>query len=729
MGSRSRLLVTLCGWILIAAFLAILSRSSVLATVDYARQTGQPCSTCHTRPEGGGELTPVGVAYARGGYQWPVPEGLEVYTPSNWARTLRLIVGYLHVAVTAVWFGTIFYIHIVVKPQQLTTGIPRTEGFIGWISIAVVLVTGIGLTIFRYLETGSVFTGTFGTVFIIKLAQFALMVILAFIATVFLSRRLRQQKRPVQAPPSAPGEVTPETLPALDGKDGSRAVVAVEGRLYDVSESRLWRDGVHVKKHRAGQDLTEALKGAPHGAEVLDRMPAIGELGAAPAKAGPRRPPAMRIFIAFAYTNLVLLFGILLCVAWWKWGFSWRTESPPVPGPVQATISEPSSDCIACHSANEFLGAQIGEWRRSAHAQAQVGCYECHSAEASDPDAMAHNGYTVSVLVTPNDCAGCHVLEAEQFATSRHSRGGDILDSLDNVLGEQVEGLAAAVIGCQQCHGAPVEVLADGTLSTASWPNTGIGRINPDGSRGACSTCHTRHLFSVAVAREPDSCGNCHLGPDHPQKEIYEESKHGIAFVANREHMNLDAESWVLGQDYTAAPTCATCHMSAVPGISTDHDVGLRIAWTLRPVVSPRLEDWEEKRDRMAQTCRQCHSPGFYGNFFVQFDDAVDLYNVKFAIPAQQIMERLREAGALTDLDFDEQIEWTFFLLWHHEGRRARHGAAMMGPDYVQWHGFFEVADRFYNEFVPQAEALLPGVTQPFLQDEYHQWRMAGQRQ
>jgi hypothetical protein len=50
--------------------------------------------------------------------------------------------------------------------------------------------------------------------------------------------------------------------------------------------------------------------------------------------------------------------------------------------------------------------------------------------------------------------------------------------------------------------------------------------------------------------------------------------------------------------------------------------------------------------------------------------------------------------------------------------------AAMMRPDYVQWHGFFEVADRFYNEFVPEAEALLPGVTQPFLQEEYHQWRI-----
>jgi hypothetical protein len=107
----------------------------------------------------------------------------------------------------------------------------------------------------------------------------------------------------------------------------------------------------------------------------------------------------------------------------------------------------------------------------------------------------------------------------------------------------------------------------------------------------------------------------------------------------------------------------------------------------------------------------------------VQFDHAVDLYNEKFAQPAQAIMQRLRQAGKLTPLEFDEPIEWTFYLLWHHEGRRARHGAAMMGPDYVQWHGFFEVADRFYNELVPEAEALLPGVTESFLQEPYHQWR------
>ena len=141
-------------------------------------------------------------------------------------------------------------------------------------------------------------------------------------------------------------------------------------------------------------------------------------------------------------------------------------------------------------------------------------------------------------------------------------RPGHILESLDNLLAEVVEGnrgmvtagfpggnSAAAVNGCWQCHGSKVKVLEDGELDPATYPNTAIGRINPDGSEGSCSACHSRHGFSAALAREPDNCGKCHLGPDHPQKEIYEESKHGIAFKAYRDEMNLDSSKWVVGED------------------------------------------------------------------------------------------------------------------------------------------------------------------------------------
>ena len=65
--------------------------------------------------------------------------------------------------------------------------------------------------------------------------------------------------------------------------------------------------------------------------------------------------------------------------------------------------------------------------------------------------------------------------------------------------------------------------------------------MNLDGSLGSCSACHSRHDFSPRRARQPENCGKCHLGPDHPQKEIYEESKHGVAFRDLKDHMNLDA--------------------------------------------------------------------------------------------------------------------------------------------------------------------------------------------
>ena len=49
-------------------------------------------------------------------------------------------------------------------------------------------------------------------------------------------------------------------------------------------------------------------------------------------------------------------------------------------------------------------------------------------------------------------------------------------------------------------------------------------------------------------------------------------------------------------------------------------------------------------------------------------------------------------------------------------------GTAMMGPDYTQWHGFYEVAKAFYTEFIPEAERLEPGVTESVMKTDYHKW-------
>ncbi len=71
---------------------------------------------------------------------------------------------------------------------------------------------------------------------------------------------------------------TLEELRHYDGRDGRPSYVAWNGRVYDVTDSFLWRDGVHQVTHKAGQDLTEALNDAPHGGDLLERFPVVGVL-------------------------------------------------------------------------------------------------------------------------------------------------------------------------------------------------------------------------------------------------------------------------------------------------------------------------------------------------------------------------------------------------------------------------------------------------------------------
>ena len=109
----------------------------------------------------------------------------------------------------------------------------------------------------------------------------------------------------------------------------------------------------------------------------------------------------------------------------------------------------------------------------------------------------------------------------------------------------------------------------------------------------------------------------------------------------------------------------------------------------------------------MRQVCESCHAPDWVGAWYTQYDNLVNLYNDKFGRPSTELFQLARSTGLLTTTQFDEELEFTYFFLWHHEGRRARHGAAMMGPDYTQWHGMYEVAHRFYMEFVPQLREVI----------------------
>jgi predicted heme/steroid binding protein/uncharacterized membrane protein len=67
-------------------------------------------------------------------------------------------------------------------------------------------------------------------------------------------------------------------LEKYDGNDGRPVYVAYKGKVYDISNSKLWRNGLHMKRHHAGQDMTTAIQGAPHEPDLLERFPQVGTL-------------------------------------------------------------------------------------------------------------------------------------------------------------------------------------------------------------------------------------------------------------------------------------------------------------------------------------------------------------------------------------------------------------------------------------------------------------------
>ncbi|MDB9822317.1 multiheme c-type cytochrome [Deltaproteobacteria bacterium] len=363
-------------------------------------------------------------------------------------------------------------------------------------------------------------------------------------------------------------------------------------------------------------------------------------------------------------------------------------------------------NCVECHSI-ETPGI-YHDWKASIHAKVDVGCYKCHIAENDQLALKAHlENYKmpVSAVVSPKTCSGCHPQQAEEYDRSKHANTNDIIWEIDLWLNNDMNNSIERTTGCYACHGTVVKV-EDGKPIEGTWPNVGVGRINPDNSKGSCSSCHTRHRFSIVEARKPEACGQCHLGPDHPQIEIYFESKHGTLYNAEGPDWNWNPvnEDWEAGKHYRA-PTCASCHMSYADGITATHDVTERLSWetqaprTVRPenfTPYPAATDWQQERNKMKTVCRQCHSTTWAEDHFKNLDEVIRNYNEVYYDPAKKILDELYGDGlASKDKYFDEEIEWQFYELWHHEGRRARMGSAMMAPDYAWWHGFYELKHRF----------------------------------
>lgn len=386
---------------------------------------------------------------------------------------------------------------------------------------------------------------------------------------------------------------------------------------------------------------------------------------------------------------------------------------------VDRGLSEVAKECVDCHKTEQ--PGIINDWKDSRHGHVGVSCLDCHQVEKGDPTATQHETLVgtdvyVSVLVPPSTCARCHPVEVDQFNNSGHFRAYRQIipkDSLHALIFEHEGqsnsefGNATDETGCMQCHGTEIKMDTNNRPTSDTWPNMGMGSIYPNGSTGNCTTCHTRHKFSIAEARKPNSCASCHLGPDHPDIEIFENSKHGHLYLTDGDNWewNSAPDTWEPG-DYRG-PTCATCHMSGIGELKTTHNISERLYWNLwagasakrdsSDVLSPLLGDGDAGREKMKLVCSSCHTTLHTDNFFEQGDRAVQLYNVAYYAPATEMLNDLKDKQLLKENPWVDEFQIVYYHLWHHEGRRARQGAMMGGPDYAHWHGFFELQQDLYK--------------------------------
>ncbi len=443
-------------------------------------------------------------------------------------------------------------------------------------------------------------------------------------------------------------------------------------------------------------------------------------------------------------------------------------------------ISQETSACLDCHK--DFTPGIVADWQRSLHSKVTpasalkkpkkerrisadnlpaslqgvvVGCFECHGLHAEKhKDNFDHLGFKINVIVSPKDCATCHPIEEKEFAISKkaHAVGnlrknpvyhtlvetiispkkvedGRIISTKSSAMGQQET--------CFACHGTEVKFLGLKEIETqmgkievpnfANWPNQGVGRINPDGSMGACSSCHPRHQFSIALARKPHSCAQCHLEPDVPAWNVYKESKHGNIYFSNYVQWNFEAVPWKVGFDFQA-PTCAACHNSliATPDggvvVERSHDFGARLWVRLFGLIyshpQPKLGDTsilknkdglplpttflgevtkeglingqeqEKRKNLMAKVCHQCHGTSWTSNHIDKMENTIKEVDSQVLASTLLLLEAwktsLAEGIPQGKNPFDEAIEQMWIKQWLFYANSTKYSSAMTGaPDYA----------------------------------------------
>ncbi|MBU2548597.1 MAG: hydroxylamine oxidase [Proteobacteria bacterium] len=457
------------------------------------------------------------------------------------------------------------------------------------------------------------------------------------------------------------------------------------------------------------------------------------------------------------------------------------TAAPWAARAEEAPISEATENCLTCHG--EATPGIVADWRKSPHASATpaqalgrpetarrvsaasvperlakvaVGCAECHTlAPERHADTFDHEGERVHVVVTPKDCAVCHPVESGEYENNKMALAHGNLKSntlynrlVEDVLagyamkqGELVQERVDPITGedaCYHCHGTEIKVTGKTRRETdqgdfefpvlSGWPNQGVGRLNPDQSRGACTACHTRHQFSVKTARQPYTCSQCHKGPDVPAYKTYMVSKHGNLFSSHKDEWDMKAVPWMIGRDFTA-PTCAACHVSLLVDsegrvvVKRTHQMNDRLPWRLlgliyahpqpkspdttvirnraglplpteltgEPAAAFLIDDGERarRRETMQKACRSCHSAEWVQGHWVRLERAIETTNgLTFAATA--LMTQAWDQGLAHGLPqaspFDEALERKWTAQWLFYANSTRLASAMGGAD----HGVFD---------------------------------------
>lgn len=380
---------------------------------------------------------------------------------------------------------------------------------------------------------------------------------------------------------------------------------------------------------------------------------------------------------------------------------------------LAAPVTAQHDQCVECHE-QETPGI-VGDWRLSKHSQQEVDCVACHGDEHTTMTDASE-----ASIPTLETCEDCHADRVEQFMSGKHALAWAAMNAMPTAH-HQPMSLMQGQKGCGGCH--KIGVKTEEEIRALSDEGNAFGVAS-------CDACHTRHVFSVEEARQPQACQTCHMGFDHPQWEMYSTSKHGVRYLLK--------QSGVLPET-AAAPTCQTCHMP-------DGDHGVMTAWGFLAVRLPMPEDptwaadratilqglgvldpegnptarlevvqaakvarltqeeWQAERDEMIGICSQCHSENFSTAQLEEGDEMIREADHLMA-EAIRIVAALYEDGIveqpesyahpfpdlLTFHDAATPVEQRLFKMFLKHRMRTFQGTFHSSPDYALWYGWSEM--------------------------------------